>query len=94
MFSKATHLGLDDKLVIVAGDLARQSGIILAACPIVKSFRISTAQRLGEALQLCLSVIVMRPHMQSYIDVSLAITDIYNEFTDLMVWIIPILICK
>lgn len=81
---KASHPGLDYLPVVVAGDPARRSGIILAACPIAKSFGISTAQRLGEALQLCPNVIVMRPHMQRYIDVSLAITDIYKEYTDLV----------
>ncbi|MGQ7887518.1 DNA polymerase IV [Paenibacillus sp. WC2504] len=81
---KASHPGLENLPVVVAGDPARRSGIILAACPIAKSFGISTAQRLGEALQLCPNVIVMRPHMQRYIDVSLAITDIYKEYTDLV----------
>jgi nucleotidyltransferase/DNA polymerase involved in DNA repair len=81
---KATHPGLDDLPVVVAGDPARRSGIILAACPIAKSFGITTAQRLGEALQLCPNAIVMRPHMQRYIDVSLAITDIYEKYTDLV----------
>ncbi|NRF95556.1 DNA polymerase IV [Paenibacillus frigoriresistens] len=81
---KATHPGLDNLPVVVAGDPARRSGIILAACPIAKSFGITTAQRLGEALQLCPNAIVMRPHMQRYIDVSLAITDIYEKYTDLV----------
>ncbi|KRE48412.1 DNA polymerase IV [Paenibacillus sp. Soil724D2] len=81
---KATHPGLDNLPVVVAGDPARRSGIILAACPIAKSFGITTAQRLGEALQLCPNAIVMRPHMQRYIDVSLAITGIYEKYTDLV----------
>ncbi|BFT73125.1 DNA polymerase IV [Paenibacillus sp. P36] len=81
---KASHPGLENLPVVVAGDPARRSGIILAACPIAKSFGISTAQRLGEALQLCPNVIVMRPHMQRYIDVSLAITDIYKQYKDLV----------
>jgi nucleotidyltransferase/DNA polymerase involved in DNA repair len=79
---KAAHPGLEDKPVAVAGDPALRSGIILAACPIAKKYGVSTAERLGEALRKCPELIVMRPHMQHYIDVSLLIT--YEEFTDLV----------
>lgn len=61
-----------------------RSGIILAACPIAKSYGVSTAERLGEALKKCPDLVVMRPRMQHYIDVSLMITKIYEEFTDLV----------
>ncbi|WP_240421921.1 DNA polymerase IV [Paenibacillus periandrae] len=80
---KADHPGCKNKPVAVAGGLAK-SGIILAACPIAKSFGISTAERLGEALIKCPELVVMRPRMQHYIDVSLMITQIYKEYTDLV----------
>ncbi len=76
--------GLENKPVAVAGDPALRSGIILAACPVAKKYGVSTAERLGEALKKCPELIVMRPHMQHYIDVSLQITKIYEEFTDLV----------
>lgn len=81
---KAGHPGLKDKPVAVAGDPALRSGIILAACPVAKQYGVSTAERLGEALKKCPELIVMRPHMQHYINVSLQITKIYEEFTDLV----------
>jgi nucleotidyltransferase/DNA polymerase involved in DNA repair len=81
---KADHPGCHNKPVAVAGDPERRSGIILAACPIAKSFGVTTAQRLGEALSKCPELIVMRPRMQHYIDVSHMITQIYKEYTDLV----------
>lgn len=81
---KADHPGCKDKPVAVAGDPARRSGIILAACPIAKSYGVTTAERLGEALNKCPELVVMRPRMQHYIDVSLMITDIYKEYSDLV----------
>lgn len=81
---KADHPGLENKPVAVAGDPALRSGIILAACPVAKGYGVSTAERLGEALKKCPELIVMRPRMQHYIDVSLMITSIYQEFTDLV----------
>lgn len=81
---KADHPEYKNKPVAVAGDPARRSGIILAACPIAKSYGVTTAQRLGEALNKCPDLVVIRPRMQHYIDVSLMITQIYEEYTDLV----------
>ncbi|MBG9733977.1 DNA polymerase IV [Paenibacillus alvei] len=81
---KADHPEYKNKAVAVAGDPTRRSGIILAACPIAKSFGVTTAERLGEALKKCPDLVIMRPRMQHYIDVSLMITQIYEEFTDLV----------
>ncbi|MDQ0876515.1 nucleotidyltransferase/DNA polymerase involved in DNA repair [Paenibacillus sp. V4I3] len=81
---KADYPGCKNKPVAVAGSVERRSGIILAACPIAKSYGVTTAERLGEALNKCPDLVVMRPRMQHYIDVSLMITKIYEEFTDLV----------
>ncbi|AKG34452.1 DNA polymerase IV [Paenibacillus durus] len=81
---KADHPECKDKPVAVAGDPARRSGIILAACPIAKGYGVTTAERLGEALHKCPDLVVIRPRMQHYIDISLMITKIYEEFTDLV----------
>ncbi|MBU7319522.1 DNA polymerase IV [Paenibacillus oleatilyticus] len=81
---KADHPEYKNKPVAVAGDPSRRSGIILAACPIAKSFGVTTAERLGEALAKCPELVVMRPRMQHYIDVSLMITQIYKEYTNLV----------
>jgi DNA polymerase-4 len=70
--------------VLVAGDPARRSGVILAACPLAKTFGVKTADRLGEALKKCPDALVIKPRMQTYIEVSLAISDILQSFTDLV----------
>ncbi|AOZ91515.1 DNA polymerase IV [Paenibacillus crassostreae] len=81
---KADHPQYKDRPVAVAGDPARRSGIILAACPIAKSYGVTSAERLGEALNKCPDLVVMRPRMQHYIDISLMITQIYQGYTDLV----------
>lgn len=81
---KAAHPEYSDKPVVVAGDPERRSGIILAACPIAKTYGVTTAETLGEALGKCPELIVIRPRMSTYIQASLIITDIYETFTDLV----------
>ncbi|MNH81297.1 DNA polymerase IV [compost metagenome] len=81
---KAEDRAYKDRPLVVAGDPARRSGIILAACPIAKSYGITTAERLGEALRKCPDVVVVKPRMQLYIDISLKITKIYEQYTDLV----------
>jgi DNA polymerase-4 len=78
---KAARPDLENKPVAV-GDPSRKSGIILAACPIAKSRGVTTASRVGEALAKCSDLVVIRPRMQTYITVSLFITEIFESFTD------------
>lgn len=80
---KAAHPEYHNKPVAV-GDPERKSGIILAACPIAKSRGVTTAERVGEALAKCPELVVIRPRMQTYIDVSLLITEIYESITPLV----------
>ncbi|WP_340394940.1 DNA polymerase IV [Paenibacillus sp. FSL E2-0177] len=79
---KSSNPQYSKKPLIVAGDPARRSGIVLAACPIAKSYGITTAETIREALLKCPEVIIVRPHMQRYIDVSAQITDILRTFSD------------
>jgi DNA polymerase-4 len=81
---KAAHPEYQDKPLAVCGDPLRRSGIVLAACPIAKSFGVTTAERIGDAIGKCPDIIVVKPRMQEYIRVSLQITDIYKTFTDLV----------
>lgn len=78
---KAAHPEYEDKPVAV-GDPERRSGIILAACPLAKSRGVTTAERVGEALAKCPDLVVIRPRMQTYISVSLLITEIFESITD------------
>ncbi|CAH1197663.1 DNA polymerase IV [Paenibacillus plantiphilus] len=81
---KAAHPEYHDKPVVVAGDPTRRSGIILAACPIAKTHGIKAAETLGQALAKCQELIVIRPRMQTYIDVSMLITKTFEHFTELV----------
>ncbi|WP_236017071.1 DNA polymerase IV [Siminovitchia thermophila] len=81
---KVRDATLQDKPVIVAGDPERRSGIVLAACPLAKKYGITTAETLGSAKLKCPHVEVVRPRMQLYIDVSIQISKIMEQFTDLV----------
>ncbi|KPV43166.1 DNA polymerase IV [Alicyclobacillus ferrooxydans] len=68
-----------DPALVVSGDPARRSGIILAATPTAKKFGVSNAMRLGEALQLNPRLIVVRPHMEFYLQVSVRIQEVMKQ---------------
>ena len=81
---KAANPELRDKPIVVAGDPQRRSGVILAACPIAKTYGIVTAEALWQAQQKCRQLVVVRPRMETYIRTSLQITRIFESFTDLV----------
>lgn len=81
---KTAHPEFRDLPVVVAGDPARRSGIILAACPIAKDRGVKTAETLGEAIGKCPDLIVVRPRMQTYLKISMQITEILEQFSDLV----------
>ncbi|WP_166238077.1 DNA polymerase IV [Paenibacillus turpanensis] len=80
---KAARPELSKKPVAV-GDPSRKSGILLAACPEAKARGVNTGLRVGEALAQCPDLVVVRPRMQTYISISLFITEIFESFTDLV----------
>ncbi len=73
---------LRGKPVAVCGDPALRHGIILAASREAKDFGIKTGQPAWEARRMCPWVVFVHPHMQTYIDYSLRITRIFEQFTD------------
>lgn len=75
---------LQGKPVVVAGDPERRHGIILAATPQAKACGVKTAMPLWEARQGCPELIVVKPHMARYIEVSVRITEILESFSDLV----------
>ncbi|MDY0408879.1 DNA polymerase IV [Virgibacillus soli] len=81
---KADNARIQNKPVIVAGDPERRSGIILAACPLAKKFGVKTAEPLWEAKRKCPEAVIVRPRMKRYIEVSYQITQIVEQFTDLV----------
>lgn len=62
-----------DPPLVVSGDPARRSGIILAATPTAKRYGVSNAMRLGEALHLYPHLVVVQPRMALYLHVSVRI---------------------
>lgn len=81
---KAANPEYAQRPLVVAGDPARRTGIILAACPLAKQYGVKTAERLGDALAKCRDLVVVRPRMQTYIDVSLHITAILQRYSPLV----------
>ncbi|TDQ38710.1 DNA polymerase-4 [Aureibacillus halotolerans] len=73
---------LKGRPLLVSGDPKRRSGVILAACPLAKQHGVKNAERLYEALKKCPQAVVVKPRMQKYLDVSMQITCILEEFTD------------
>lgn len=73
-----------NKPLAVCGDPARRSGVVLAACPLTKAKGVQTGEALWQYLQKCPDLIIIRPHMQEYINVSMQITSRVEEFTDLV----------
>lgn len=78
----ARNPSLRGKPVAVCGDPERRHGIVLAASKEAKAFGIKTGAGTWECHRLCPDVVLVRPHMQQYIDVSLQITAIFQQFTD------------
>ncbi len=81
---KAANPHIRDKPIAVAGDPERRSGIILAACPLAKKYGVTTAETLNEALIKCPELILVKPRMQHYIDVSIQISEIMQRYSDLV----------
>ncbi|MCM2674888.1 DNA polymerase IV [Alkalicoccobacillus plakortidis] len=72
------------KALVVSGDPNRRSGVILAASKEAKYYGVKNAERLWEAKQKCNQLIIVPPHMQDYIEVSMEITSILKTYTDLV----------
>ncbi|MEW5921550.1 MAG: DNA polymerase IV [Bacillota bacterium] len=78
----ARNPSLRGRPVVVCGDPERRHGIVLAASKEAKAFGIKAGGGAWECHRLCPNVVLVRPHMQQYIDVSLQITAIFQQFTD------------
>ncbi|MBA4601514.1 DNA polymerase IV [Thermoactinomyces sp. AMNI-1] len=79
---KSLRPELRHRPVVVSGDPERRTGVILAACPLAKSYGIQNADTLREAQERCPEVAVVRPRMGLYLQISLRITEILERFSD------------
>jgi DNA polymerase-4 len=73
---------LQGRPVAVCGDPKRRHGIVLAATTEAKAFGIKTGMAAGECARLCPDLVFVRPHMQEYIKTSLALTEVFEKFSD------------
>lgn len=73
---------LRGKPVAVCGDPALRHGIVLAASKEAKAFGIKIGAPAWECRRLCPAIIFVRPRMHSYIECSLKITRIFEQFSD------------
>lgn len=79
---KALRPELANLPVIVSGDPEKRNGVVLAACPLAKTYGIKNADTLYEAEQKCPHLVVVRPRMELYLRTSLRITEILQQFSD------------
>ena len=78
----ARNPALRGKPVVVCGDPEQRRGIVLAASREAKAYGIKTGMAAWECRRLCAETVFVRPHMQHYLDTSLAITHICERYTD------------
>ncbi|PWK06606.1 DNA polymerase IV [Tumebacillus permanentifrigoris] len=78
---QAQNPGWRGKPVVICGDPERRSGIVLAASREAKAFGIKTVDPVWEVRQKCPQAILVRPRMETYVEVSLRIMEIAKRFT-------------
>lgn len=79
---EAADPSLKGKKVVVCGDPEKRHGITLAANPAAKKCGVKTAMPIWQVNNLCPDAVYVRPRMSKYIEASVQITDILNQFTD------------
>ncbi len=68
--------------VAVCGSVEQRHGIVLAKNNVAKKYKIKTAMTVVEAKKLCPCLVMLAPHMDSYIEYSRRVRDIYERYTD------------
>ncbi|WP_018924393.1 DNA polymerase IV [Salsuginibacillus kocurii] len=77
---KVRNPSLASKPIVVAGDPNIRSGVILAACPLAKTWGVETAEPLWQAEQKCSDLVVVRPRMEYYLHASIRIAEVLEGF--------------
>ncbi|HEU4964626.1 MAG TPA: DNA polymerase IV [Bacilli bacterium] len=78
---QAQNPELRGKPVVICGDPERRSGIVLAASREAKKFGVKTVDPLWSVRQKCPQAIIIRPRMETYVEVSVRIMDIAKRLT-------------
>jgi DNA polymerase IV len=78
---QAQNPQLRGKPVVICGDPERRSGIVLAASREAKKFGIKTVDPVWMVRQKCPQAVIIRPRMETYVEVSVRIMDMAKRFT-------------
>ncbi len=70
--------------VAVCGDVEERHGIVLAKNYLAKSYGITTGEAVWQAKQKCKNLVIVPPHYDDYMKVSLAAREIYSRYTDMI----------
>lgn len=72
---------LREKPVAVCGSVEDRHGIVLAANPLAKKFLIKTGDAVWQAKQKCRDLVTVEPHMERYVAMSKAASQIYGDYS-------------
>ncbi|OXM17332.1 hypothetical protein [Paenibacillus herberti] len=78
---KAAHPQYKNRPVVV-GDPASMDGMVLAVCPMAKERGVLTGWLIREALAKCPELVVIRPRIKAYIEISHLISNILKSYSD------------
>lgn len=78
------HPELKGKPVAVCGDSAERHGIVLAKSYLASARGVKTAETIWSAKQKCPELIIVSPHFDEYMRVSMLAREIYGRFTSLI----------
>ena len=78
---QAKNPELKGKAIAVGGDKDKRNGIILTASYEARKYGIKTGMTIGEALNLCPHLILVRPKFRNYVEYSDKVMDILKSYT-------------
>ena len=81
---------LNGKPLAVGGDPESRHGIVLTADYMAKKYGVKTGMALWQAKQLCPDITFVSPRMDLYLRFSRMAHEIYAEYTDVILQILPI----
>lgn len=78
---KRDNPALTNQPVIISDSV---KGVVATACYIARKFGIRSAMPVAKALQLCPNLIIIKPNMQKYAAISVALSSLLSELTPLV----------
>ncbi|MDF2673368.1 MAG: dinB [Clostridiales bacterium] len=78
---QAIHPELKGLPVAVAGDASKRNGIVLTSSYEARALGVKTAMTIGEARNVCPSILLIKPNYKSYFMYSISVMNILKSFT-------------